>query len=72
MMHTEDVLPSTFSNDTKIDLRGILRDEGSIPRNNWLKYTSPLNSVTDTVEPLHNSHLGDIRKWLLWRGRGVI
>ena len=23
---------------------------------------------TTTVEPLHNGHLGDIRKWPLWRG----
>ena len=27
---------------------------------------------TDTVEPLHNGHLGDRRRWPLWGGRGVI
>ena len=25
-----------------------------------------------TVEPLHNGHLGDRRKWPLWGGRGII
>ena len=25
-------------------------------------------NIRDTVEPLHNGHLGDRRKWPLWRG----
>ena len=31
-----------------------------------------IKTNTDTVEPLHNSHLGDRRRWPLWGGRGVI
>ena len=26
----------------------------------------------NTVKPLHNSHLGDRRKWPLWAGKGLI
>ena len=31
-----------------------------------------IKTNTDTVEPLHNGHLGDRRRWPLWGGRGVI
>ena len=31
-----------------------------------------IKANTDTAEPLHNSHLGDRRRWPLWGGRGVI
>lgn len=31
-----------------------------------------IKTNTDTVEPLHNSHLEDRRRWPLWGGRGVI
>ena len=45
-----------------------------VPKSSTRPPLSPLRehlrrfSVITTVEPLHNGHLGDRRKWPLWRG----
>ena len=33
-----------------------------------MNYLEGTELMSDTVEPLHNGHLGDRRKWPLWRG----